>query len=318
MALNVKELSMDAQLALLEKLLPVKYFEPLAKQIKDGYIKVETKFYNLAFHYGSGQVIATNLPLSTPSLQSIAPDSPQLAATKKVMLALYGELAAEISALPSVDTKDVTDASVASLQAAKQALSKVELPLDKEIHAAMAQQASKLKAPSLSSIVGNFSEALGAPPPTSPGPQTFTVPPTPKTATKPKIKPGGPPVVRLREATQIGQQVRGTSPEAKYYVIARSDLVKVAMRNRYHTHGQISFRVEFSGVVGSTLINHMKNLGLGVGKNDEGAYMSMHVGTTNQNGDTVSLGKIVGSFLMGLGVEYDQMIINVNDIPEDK
>jgi hypothetical protein len=113
--------------------------------------------------------------------------------------------------------------------------------------------------------------------------------------------------IPLREATKIGQAVRGTDAGSVYHVIGLSDRLKIAARRKPQA---VSLRVE--GDFLTSDISKLTGVGFQQGKMPGGkVYFSMHVGT----GD-VPLPRIVGSILFGSGIEWTEIITNYKQIKE--
>lgn len=122
---------------------------------------------------------------------------------------------------------------------------------------------------------------------------------------KPKapVMPAG--VVALKDATQIGQKVKGTDAHSVYLCIALSERVKLAARVQSIADGaSVSIRAE--GPFNAEIRNALKAASMN--PSTQGHY-SIHFQT---NG--VPVGRVIGAFLMGLGVDFDEQIKNVKQI----
>ncbi len=126
-------------------------------------------------------------------------------------------------------------------------------------------------------------------------------------ASKPKSKPvpATKKVVKLREASYIGQKVYGTSAGSVYTVAAVSNRVKVAMR---FNNNQLSVRAE-----GTPNIHERGALlGFGMGANvtsNGETYYSMHIPVQE-----VPVQRVVGAAIMGMGVEFESVITNAKEV----
>lgn len=114
--------------------------------------------------------------------------------------------------------------------------------------------------------------------------------------TKPKFKPV-PTVCKLSDSKAVGQHVKGTSPGSVYTTIALNQWVKVAARVQGFN---ISLRVETSGKTPAGIMDKIKTAGI---QWHEG-YGSLHL----EAGDANTLRRVVGAFLYGLNMAFDDQI----------
>jgi len=127
-----------------------------------------------------------------------------------------------------------------------------------------------------------------------------------KKSVKPKPPVSG--VVKLRDATTIGQAVRGTSSDSVYRVIATNKVVKLAAR--LHSGSKISLRAEF--VTPNSLSNNVTSASLkamGMSPKDNGSYYSVHMDCEN-----VPPARVVGAVLFGFGIDFDAQIKSLKEI----
>jgi hypothetical protein len=123
-----------------------------------------------------------------------------------------------------------------------------------------------------------------------------------KKSVKPKPTVGN--VVKLRDATTIGQAVRGTSNDSVYRVIAMNTTVKLA--TRLHSGSKISLRAEF--VKPDAQIVECLTV-MGMSPKDHGAYYSSHMDCEN-----VPPARVIGAVLFGSGIDFDQQIKSLKDV----
>jgi hypothetical protein len=111
------------------------------------------------------------------------------------------------------------------------------------------------------------------------------------------------PAVKLRDATKLYQPVSGSSAGSRYYVVAGNNDIRVAARLKGKA---LSVRIE-----GPNFVNAKKAIaGVGFQVNEASAYASMHLNVE----DDVLAAKTVGALLMGLGVQFDTALPNVQTI----
>ena len=122
-------------------------------------------------------------------------------------------------------------------------------------------------------------------------------------AKNPKTKPIFPgEVIKLRDATAIGQKVSGTANGSVYTVVALNKRVKLAVKV---DGSAISIRAEFDGVSDSEKHNLLA-MGMKV-KGPE--HLSMHI-----DAETVPPARIVGAFLFDCDVSFDDQAKNLKEI----
>lgn len=111
---------------------------------------------------------------------------------------------------------------------------------------------------------------------------------------------GGP--VKLAEAQVVGQPVRGTSQGSTYYAIALSGSVKLAARIK--SDGGISLRAE--GEMSPAERKYLKQAGM---KDSGQDYLSIHF-----DAQGVPPARIIGAFLLGLGLDFEAQVTNGNQL----
>lgn len=218
-----------------------------------------------------------NLPVSTTALMKGTPDT-QLA--KSVVFMKLEELADHISALidgtpvpekagPLENVTESHHGSFSSSQPNMQSIPKkvVEAEWDASVAKKPAAKSMKFMNPN-----------------TTPAP----------------IKPGAD-MEALVNATELGQQVHGTSKGSHYYVVALSPRVNVACRIVGKT--KISFRAE--GKPSDFERLRLKECGMTPSKGE--SHWSVHI---EQSGVPVS--RIIGAYLMGLEIAFNAQITNAN------
>lgn len=109
------------------------------------------------------------------------------------------------------------------------------------------------------------------------------------------------PVIPLAEAEYLYQPVRGTSNGSKYFLVAKSGLIKVAARVMDQT---VSIRVV--GVPSPSV----KQRFLDVGLDEKGDHLSAHFEANTQ----ATPHKIIGAVLMGTGIPFDTALPSVDYI----
>jgi hypothetical protein len=129
---------------------------------------------------------------------------------------------------------------------------------------------------------------------------TTPVAPTVKNTPKPVEE-----VVKLRDARAISQKVFGTSSGAVYRVVAVGK-VNLAIREQPST---LSIRAEFQGDKDADIVKKLTALGF----NEHITYLSMHISLTE---GTPAM-RVVGSVLLGLGVEFGRLATTKEQIYED-
>jgi large subunit ribosomal protein L7/L12 len=106
-------------------------------------------------------------------------------------------------------------------------------------------------------------------------------------------------VVALRNAQAVGQKVKGTSSGSVYVTIAYNPRVKLAARVQGET---VSIRAEWQNALEEEL-DKLKQNGLSM-KPD---YASMHL-----EAHGVPVARVIGGFLMGLGLKFDEQIVDLS------
>ena len=114
---------------------------------------------------------------------------------------------------------------------------------------------------------------------------------------KPKSAPPVGEPVHLKEATLLGQKVRGTSGGSVYTVIALSPRVKVASKV---SGAQLSLRVEWTADVKPAELDAIKQSGA----NWNGNYSSLHVDAGSES----MIRRTVGAFLFGSGITFEEYV----------
>jgi hypothetical protein len=107
------------------------------------------------------------------------------------------------------------------------------------------------------------------------------------------------PPVKLENATQLYQPVRGSDASSRYFMVGRCGAIKVGVRSK---GGKLSVRVE-GGI--STCLQTLKEIGFGIGN----GYASFHVDAKHP----VLVAKVVGGVLASLpgGNELPPFDVNV-------
>lgn len=109
-------------------------------------------------------------------------------------------------------------------------------------------------------------------------------------------------VIRLTQATEVGQPVRGSSGGSVYYAMALSESVKLAIRVK--KNGSVSIRAE-----GSPNASDVAKL-TKAGMSKAGAeHWSIHFDAID-----VPVSRCVGAFLMGLEIPFDSQITNFSQV----
>lgn len=116
------------------------------------------------------------------------------------------------------------------------------------------------------------------------------------------IAKGGP-VIKLREATQLGQKVEGTSSGSVYRVVALNDRIKIATKLGQH---EASLRVEFKNPTAA------EKVALDTVFNMKSGYGSVHVSS-----GPVPVSRVVGAMLFSLsGIEFTQLVHGMKQLEE--
>lgn len=119
-------------------------------------------------------------------------------------------------------------------------------------------------------------------------------------ATMEPVTEGG--VVRLAQATQVGQPVRGSSGGSVYYAMALSDQVKLAVRVK--KNGSVSIRAE--GTMPAQIQQRLHSAGMTKAGSE---HWSIHFDAVD-----VPVSRCVGAFLMGLEIPFDSQITNFSQV----
>lgn len=109
-------------------------------------------------------------------------------------------------------------------------------------------------------------------------------------------------VVRLAQATQVGQPVRGSSGGSVYYAMALSDQVKLAVRVK--KNGSVSIRAE--GTPPAHIVQRLHSAGMSKAGSE---HWSIHFDAVD-----VPVSRCVGAFLMGLEIPFDSQITNFSQV----
>jgi hypothetical protein len=125
---------------------------------------------------------------------------------------------------------------------------------------------------------------------------------------KKPVKTSG--VIKLRDAKALGQKVFGTSSGSIYTLIAHNSRVKIAARL---ANSAVSIRAEFNGADNAEKLA-LQKIGLAPKMQPDGhEYYSFHMSA----GD-VPVGRILGAFLLDVGVEFDEQIKNIKEVEKDE
>lgn len=108
-------------------------------------------------------------------------------------------------------------------------------------------------------------------------------------------------VIPLRMAMAVGQKVKGTSPTSIYHTIAVNDRVKVAAK--ISKYGELAFRVECIHPTPMEMSKVKQAVDWKTAVKSGGAYGSKHMSA----GD-IPIARVVGAFLLGFGVQFDDQI----------
>jgi hypothetical protein len=346
MVLKVKEPVMDEQLKLFKLILPEQDYLNLVDWMAKGLVKPAFAFYNVAFHYGPNfsQVVAANMPLAVPTLQSIADggktaNSVSMIATKKAAKELYTDLAKEMEKLGHKEEFFATapeEAKAFSEEAifngtvskplkafkAKSTLDEILKSKGTYTEASAPKKAEPviLDFEGTEKKISEFAKHLNILKDSNPyvEPAKYDEPAKEPLTAEEVLFTNPMNVLALKDAIKLGQRVKGTSPKSKYYFVAKAGNLKIAVRN-CAKDGIISIRAEGTPMT----LSHMKNrlIEAGMTQSDDKTYFSMHVNNavhTELGDKTIPTGRILGSFLMGLDVGWTKMVMNMGDIPEDK
>lgn len=109
-------------------------------------------------------------------------------------------------------------------------------------------------------------------------------------------------VIRLSQATQVGQPVRGSSGGSVYYAMALSENVKLAIRVK--KNGSVSIRAEGS----PDAATQAKLTKAGMSKAGS-EHWSIHFDAID-----VPVARCVGAFLMGLEIPFDDQISHFGQV----
>jgi hypothetical protein len=139
------------------------------------------------------------------------------------------------------------------------------------------------------------------PPPVVEEFHTVPNPAAKKVPKKSASKPFTGTVIPLKDATMVGQRVRGTDAGSVYTVVAVGEHTRLAARV---IHTKISLRAEFVGDAEEDM-SKLANLGLQVGNASGKAYMSAHM-----QADDCPAGRVIGAFLFDCGIEFTQQMQN--------
>jgi hypothetical protein len=109
-------------------------------------------------------------------------------------------------------------------------------------------------------------------------------------------------VIDLKAAKALGQKVHGTSTGSVYHTIAISEHVKVAAR--LYTTGSISIRAEWT----DNPTGDLKLLA------EAGLQMKPSYGSIHFDAQDVPLQRVIGAFLLGTGIEWQQVVTKGADL----
>lgn len=273
---------MDNTAQLIELLAPPAHKGTLQALLKTGTITAKLGFFNVSFGYGKGQVLGANMPKSIPTLLSEPEGSQVIALARKDMAGLVDELFAELVKnkvqMPNVFVGLDVAAKVAENPEAKVSLGDL-LP-----------KKAGVKVPDVKA----FTEAS----------QPAGVPLTKAAAYDPAYANINDTPIKLATASKLLQPVKGTSLGVVYYTIALSDNLRLAVRKISSPANRVSFRVEGT----ATPAEKVKLQEAGMIQST--GYWSMHLEC-----EDVSMARVVGAFLMGLGINFNQQVVKFDDIP---
>ena len=109
-------------------------------------------------------------------------------------------------------------------------------------------------------------------------------------------------VVRLAQATQVGQPVRGSSGGSVYYAMALNNDLKLGIRVK--KNGSVSIRAE--GNPSPTEIQKLQKAGMSKAGSE---HWSIHFDAID-----VPVSRCIGAFLMGLEIPFDSQIMNFGQV----
>ena len=109
-------------------------------------------------------------------------------------------------------------------------------------------------------------------------------------------------VVRLAQATQVGQPVRGSSGGSVYYAMALNNDLKLGIRVK--KNGSVSIRAE--GNPSPTEIQKLQKAGMSKAGSE---HWSIHFDAID-----VPVSRCIGAFLMGLEIPFESQIMNFGQV----
>lgn len=124
----------------------------------------------------------------------------------------------------------------------------------------------------------------------------------PKFASKPVSEIPG--VILLRDATELYQRVKGTSPGSVYVTVAVSDSIKVAAKVKGN---KLSVRVESPQMFTAGTLKAFNAQGLS--DTHDGKYMSGHYSCTNVTPD-----RVLGAVLVACGVKFNTPLPDMSKV----
>lgn len=122
------------------------------------------------------------------------------------------------------------------------------------------------------------------------------------TKMEPTTKESSGGVVRLAQATQVGQPVRGSSGGSVYYAMALNNDLKLGIRVK--KNGSVSIRAE--GNPSPTEIQKLQKAGMSKAGTE---HWSIHFDAID-----VPVSRCIGAFLMGLEIPFDSQIMNFGQV----
>ncbi len=125
-----------------------------------------------------------------------------------------------------------------------------------------------------------------------------------KTATITKASPASLPKVSLKNATQLGQRVNGTSADSTYHVIALSPRLNVAAK--ITTTGETAISIRFEGKPTSDEISKIKAI--------QGASWKGDYGSVHMKPGSVPYSRVIGAILLGLEMGFTQQVTDVSGL----
>lgn len=133
-----------------------------------------------------------------------------------------------------------------------------------------------------------------------PKPEALNPQSVPKSEIPATPKGGG--VVRLAQATQVGQPVRGSAGDSVYYAMALSPTLKLGVRVK--KTGTVSIRAE--GTPSQQEIKKLQDAGMSkAGSEHWSIHFDIH---------QVPASRCIGAFLMGLEISFDTQIVNFGQV----